>query len=126
MLVKDIDMKRDMDLIREMLLVIEAHPSGYAPSIEVDGYTQEEIGYHAFLLGEAGFAIINDITGLGEKSPHARIVRLTWAGHEFLDLARQNKRWNIAKDTVAKVGSVSIQILSAVLIEIAKKELGIN
>ncbi|MEE8414313.1 MAG: DUF2513 domain-containing protein [Dehalococcoidales bacterium] len=124
MIVADIDMKRDMDLIRAMLLAIEAHPSGYAPSIEIPDYTQDQIGYHAYLLGEAGLAVINDVTTLGAESPQARVVRLTWAGHEFLDLARENKRWNIAKDKVAKVGSVSIQILSTVLSEIAKKELG--
>jgi hypothetical protein len=40
-----IDMKRDMDLIREMLLAIESDAHGFAPKIEILGYTQEQIGW---------------------------------------------------------------------------------
>ncbi len=43
MIIAEIDMKRDMDLIRAMLLAIEAHPTGFAPKIEISGYTQEQI-----------------------------------------------------------------------------------
>jgi hypothetical protein len=61
MIVADIDMKRDMDLIREMLLAIEAHPSGFAPiKIDIEGYTQEQISYQATLLGEAKLDVVLD------------------------------------------------------------------
>ena len=125
MITADIDMKRDMDLIREMLLAIEVHPSGFAPKIEIEGYTQEQIGYHATLLGEAGLAVIHEVTGLGAKSPDARIVRLTWAGHEFLDSAREKQIWNQAKDMVKKVGGASIQVWLILLTELIKKQLGL-
>ena len=62
MLIADIDMKRDMDSIREILLAVEAHPCGFAPSIEIHGYTQEQVGYHVFLLGEAGLAVVSNET----------------------------------------------------------------
>ncbi|MDD4876343.1 MAG: DUF2513 domain-containing protein [Dehalococcoidales bacterium] len=118
-------MKRDMDLIRKMLLAIEANSSGFAPSIEIDGYTQEQIGYHATLLGEAGLAITTDITDFTNTSPEAMIIRLTWAGHEFLDYARENQIWNQAKDKVKQVGGASIQIWLILLTELIKKNLGI-
>ncbi len=126
MLIKDIDMKRDMDLIREMLLTIEAHPSGFAPqAIEIPDYTQEQIGYHAYLLGEAGLAVVNNDTGIGEKTPRARVIRLTWAGHEFLDSARERQIWNQAKDMVKKIGGASLPIWLNLLNELAKKQLGL-
>lgn len=125
MIVTDIDMKRDMDLIRVMLLAIEAHPSGFAPEIEIVGYTQEQIGYHAALLGEAGLAMVVNETGLDDKSPQATIIRLTWAGHEFLDSVRENNIWNQAKDKINKVGGATIPIWIAVLTEIIKKQLGL-
>jgi hypothetical protein len=118
-------MKRDMDLIRQILLTVEAHPSGFAPQIEIDGYTQEEINYHAFLLGEAGLAKVNNVTHMGSKSPEAIIVNLTWEGHEFLDSARENRIWNLTKDAIGKLGGASIQIWTALLIAQAKKELHI-
>ena len=115
-------MKRDMDLIRAILLTIESNPSGFARQpIEIDGYTQEEIGYHAILLGEAGLAKVVNLTSHGSKSPEAIITQLTWAGHEFLDSARENQRWNQAKDLINKVDGASMQIWVAVLAEIAKK-----
>ncbi len=126
MMKADIEMKRDMDLIRAILLTIESNPSGFAPQhLEINGYTQEQIGYHATLLGEAGLAEIRDVTTNGSKSPEAFITRLTWEGHEFLDSARENQRWNQAKDIINKIGGASIQIWIAILTEIIKKSLGI-
>ena len=93
-MIKDgVRMKRDMDLIRKMLLAIEADEHGFAPKIEIDGYTQGDIGYHAVLLGEAGLAIVSNITTFGAKSPQAIVNRLTWEGHEFLDASRENQIW---------------------------------
>ncbi len=119
-------MKRDMDLIREILLAIEADEHGFAPKIEIPGYTQEQIGYHAVLLGEAGLVQVVDVTSMGSKSPEAMVNRLTWAGHEFLDSARENKRWNQAKDMINKIGGVPIQVLIALLTELAKNSLGLG
>lgn len=118
-------MKRDMDLIPELLLAVEAHPSGLAPTIEIPDYTQEQIGYHASLLDEAGLAVANDVTGMGEASPRAIIIRLAWEGHEFLDSARDKQVWNQAKDAVMKVGGASIQIWAMVLANIIKNQLGL-
>ncbi|MGA3094330.1 MAG: DUF2513 domain-containing protein [Dehalococcoidales bacterium] len=119
-----ISMKRDMDLIRQMLLAIEAEPSGWAPDkLEIPNYTQEQINYHAVLLGEAGLAIVGDIS-TGEN-PAAMVSRLTWAGHEFLDASRENQIWNQAKDAIAKIGGASIPIWTALLTEIIKKKLNL-
>jgi len=119
------NMKRDMELIRAMLLAIESDNHGFAPKIEIHGYTQEQIGYHALLLGEAGLAVVSDVTSMGNKSPEAIILRLTWSGHEFLDSARENQIWNQAKDTISKIGGASIQIWVALLTELIKKKLGL-
>ena len=118
----DIIMKRDMDLIRAMLMSIEADEHGFASKIEIPNYTQEEIGYHAVLLGEAGLAIVSDITTFGVKSPQAMVIRLTWSGHEFLDAARDKTIWNQAKD---KIGSATIQVWMTMLSALALKKLGL-
>jgi hypothetical protein len=115
-----------MDLIRKILLKIETYEHGFAPpKIEIQGYTQEQIGYHAILLGEAGLAEIVESSCEESESPSAIILRLTWAGHEFLDAARENNIWNQAKDKISKVGGATIPIWTAVLTEIIKKQLGL-
>ena len=43
-------MKRDLDLIRKIVLTVEDLPTGNVPEeIEVDGYTSEQVGYHSYL-----------------------------------------------------------------------------
>jgi len=120
-----IDMKRDMDLIREMLLAIESDAHGFAPKIEILGYTQEQINYHAFLLGEAGLAKVIDTTSMGNESPEALVTRLTWLGHEFLDSARENNIWNQAKDKIGKIGSASLPIWLALLTKLIENKVGL-
>lgn len=54
-------MKRDMNLVREILLALEEDLSGFAPEdMEIKGYTDEQIGYHILLLIEAGFIEAKD------------------------------------------------------------------
>lgn len=119
-------MKRDMDLIRAILLEVEAAPSGFAPSnIEIPGYTQEQIRYHAYLLNEAGLVNGIDVTSHGSKGPEMLITKLTWKGYEFLDSARENKIWNQAKGMIYKVGGASLPIWTALLTDIIKKQLGL-
>jgi hypothetical protein len=125
MIKSSIAMKRDMDLIRAMLLTIESDAHGFAPKIEISGYTQEQVNYHAVLLGEAGLAKVHDVTTMGSDSPEAKITRLTWAGHEFLDSARQNQTWNLAKDAIGKIGGASIDVWIAWLTAHIKNSLGL-
>ncbi len=123
MIKSGISMKRDMDLIRAMLMAIEADEQGYVASLQINGYTQELINYHAVLLSEAGFAKIIEIKTEESVIPVKVIIeRLTWTGHEFLDAARDRSIWNQAKD---KVGSATIQIWMSVLTALTLKQLGL-
>jgi hypothetical protein len=91
-------MKRDMELIRRLVLKLEDAPTGYAPDdFNVDGeYTPEQIGYHAYLMIQAGLATGSDITSMNSGSPIGAVTGLTWAGHEFADAAGDEKRWRHA------------------------------
>lgn len=121
-------MKRDMDLIRAMLLQVEAHPHGRAPDkIEIAGYTEEQINFHAFLLVEAGLAEGFEVTNSCSNSPEAIINRLTWTGYEFLDSARNDGIWNKAKTTIInKLGGASFVVLTALLTAFTKEQVGLK
>jgi len=123
-------MKRDMELIRKMLLAIEDAPTAFAPkqlTIDVeDGVTQEQFGYHAYLLINAGLAEGATATNRGSTSPQARISNLTWDGHEFAAAARDETTWRKAMSIVQeKGGAVTLDVVKALLSQLAKAGLGL-
>lgn len=88
----------------------------------VDGRSAEEQSYHLQLLLDAGFiAHESGASGKREWSGY----RLTWSGHEFLDAAREGSRWRKAKGLVESAGGVTFDVLKAVLIELARKQVGL-
>ncbi|MDB5295835.1 MAG: uncharacterized protein JWO31_1818 [Phycisphaerales bacterium] len=110
-----------MDLVRAILLACEAEASGEPVfPLVIDGYSASQIGYHATILGEAGLAIGSDVTTRSDDGIRFLISRLTWAGHEFLDAARDDTAWAKAKGIAAKAGGGGIEVLKSVLGELAK------
>ena len=116
-------MKRDMELVREILITLEDHDHGHAPDgeLQIPGYTQETIGYHLVLMGEAGLIVAHTTTAFSSPSPSAIVSRITWEGHEFIANARNETVWAKVKATVvSKGGSVSFEVLKFMVIETAK------
>jgi len=114
-------MKRDMDLIRLILLDEEGEEKP-----DLSGYAQEQIIYHMALLIEAKLAhgaVVLDENG---EPDAAQITRLTWEGHEFLDKARSETVWNKTKALAKEKGvSLSVGLLSGLLTQVAKQTLGL-
>lgn len=115
-------MKRDMDLVRKILTVLEDEGQILETVVvEFDDYSEEEVTYHLVLMVENGL-----IEGIGVHSfdgPSVLPRRLTWAGHEFLDAAKDDTRWQKAKDTASKVGGVTFDLLKQILVDLAKEQL---
>ncbi len=115
-------MQRNMDLVRTILLRMESDPSGRAPrDLGIISYSSEEVGYHAHIMAQEGLIDGVDITTMRSKGPEVLPTKLTWKGHEFLDLARDQTRWNQAKAIISKVGSAPISVWSKVLSDILWK-----
>lgn len=112
-------MKRDMDLVRELLLKLEAEPfDGNLWSLDPDGLgiggrTHEDIAYHLVLLIDGGL-----LDGERELSGGFVARKLTWAGHDFLDSVRDPKIWRTTKERVKEAGGFTIEILTNVAKEI--------
>lgn len=84
-------MKRDKSLMEKILLTMEAHEHatyGSIPSIE--GYSEEQIGYHCFLLRELGLVAAAIVTSNDSKSPAAIPLRITVEGYDYLDKQRES------------------------------------
>jgi hypothetical protein len=119
-------MQRNMDLVRIILMRIEDSPSGWATQpFGIAGFTPEQVGYHAHIMKEDGLIEGVDVTTMHSNSPEVQPRQLTWKGHEFLDLARDQKRWNQAKAIIGKIGSAPISVWTTVLNDLVLKELGV-
>jgi len=117
-----------MDLIRKMLIAMEDSPSGWAPRpLQIEEYGEETIGYHAYLLVDAGLAKGTDTTSSHCRAPRFDLHTLTWAGHEFCQAAREDTRWNKAKDMVKeKGGAITFEILKELLASLMRGQFGLG
>jgi len=115
-------MKRDMELVRRILLALEEQESITGTNPTIDGYSDEQIAYHAYLIEQAGLANGSVVAQMESVCPEAIVTSLTWNGHEFLDLARNETSWRKAVTGLQKkTGSIAFGALKACLTEIAKE-----
>ena len=107
---------------------VEDSEMGYGPNpLRIDGYSDDVVGYHSYLLVDAGYAKGNIVSVVGSSSPEGHIFYLTWEGHEFADAAREEKRWKKAMGMVKeKGGSVSMEVLTQLLTSLAKIAIGLS
>lgn len=115
-------MKRDFDLVRDILLSIEdgkdANGHGFM-RLNIPGRSQEEVSYHVGLLYEAGLVDAANSSALDgyEWQPKG----LTWRGREFLDSARDENAWEQAKKELKKIGNFSFEVLKVALATVAAR-----
>lgn len=93
-------MKLDLDLVRKILLDIEEKETvdGYNGTPEISGYTNDIIEYHVRLMDQGGLLSYSPFKG------GYFIEGLTWSGHEFIALSKNNKIWEKAKTTMIEKG----------------------
>jgi hypothetical protein len=112
-----------MDIIREILLAVEAAPAGEIVStfnIESASSGEELVG-HLRLAKDAGF-FEGTVSLPYADGGHVAITGLTNAGHDFLDTIRSEEVWGETKQRIGKIGgTVSIEILKSVAAAIATK-----
>jgi Hypothetical protein (DUF2513) len=126
-------MKRDMELIRELLLAIEAvkkDTSFSATDLNLESdWAAEDVYYNLQLMVDAGFIDAQPVKSF-QGTHNVLIKRMTYEGHEFLDTARSESIWSAAKETITKKGlsleSVGFGVLTQVLASAAKQILALN
>jgi Hypothetical protein (DUF2513) len=119
-------MKRDLELIRQLMLAIELKDTRFgAESIEIDGYDSSQINYHLELMIEA--KLVDGIVISQTFNRFAIIIeKLSWEGCNFLDDARNESVWQKTMEIVKdKGGSVSVGVLIQLLASVAKQLVGL-
>lgn len=121
-------MKRDADLIRTILArAEEADDSTLRCADLVDGtHSEISVARHVHLLVEAGYLKANLLTLEGRGALSGNIERLTWAGHEFIESARNETIWRKAKRKLGDtIGGVPFEILKPLLISLGREAIGL-
>jgi hypothetical protein len=120
-------MKRDMDLVRKILLDATSQDDGYAGSNpEIEGYTEDQIAHHIYLMEQAGLVEAADTSTKGSSSPTAILTSITWKGHDFIDVARSNTVWGQAQEKAKSVGgSLTFDLMKELVVAVARSQIGL-
>ena len=103
--------KRDMDLVRTILLGVEKDGTPALRQMPVvDGVDKSIVAYHIQMMLEAGLVSAIDASSISAKNYLE--ISLTWEGHEFLENIRDPEVWRKTKAGAAKVGSFSLRLIS--------------
>lgn len=105
-------MKRDMDLVRSLLLEIEEKHVGSGRQVDLvgdEGRSRDEVVEHLFMLAEAGFIEARDASHMQARD--IVVLRMTWQGHEFLESVRDPRIWARTKEGANRIGSLSLEVL---------------
>lgn len=107
-------MKRDMELVRKLLFLAEE--DGKDDEL-CEEYGQDVVAGHVAILLDAKL-VVGEVVCNEVGVPVASVIlRLTWAGHEFLDNARNDTIW---RGVLSKIKSAALTVSFDVLSELLK------
>ena len=120
-------MKRDMDLVRAILLVIEENEAARVDQPEISKglkkmfpngptWRGEQLIEHVQMMKEADLVEANIMSAM-RGSTFTRL-RMTWHGQDFIADARNESVWKKAKE---KCGDMSFAVFKQVLAELVKQ-----
>jgi hypothetical protein len=110
-------MKRDLDLIRTILLTIEENSPIYSINAPKD-----MINYQLDILGNADYINLKVERVQGQKAGLYQIYGMTEKGHNYLDVLRKDNVWCKFKEKAGDmVESIPLEIVKTMCIEIVKE-----
>ena len=110
-----------MDLVRKILFEVEkADTFGTQINLKIENYSEKQIDYHILLLSDADLIKTDPPRDTERKR---RPVRLTWEGHEFAEAARDDTRWNQAKEMMKGTGGFVSEIAKSLLIDLIREQI---
>lgn len=130
-------MERDLDFTRNLLFAIERSTSklAYTEVLSEYGIGPEasedmdcKLRYHLHILKGARY--LNGIDAGSESGdpcsfPEILDPYLTWEGQEFLDTIRPQAVYEQVQGKVRGLGSASFEVVKALAVEVAKRQLGL-
>jgi hypothetical protein len=125
-------MKRDNELVRQILVMIEAcdDRNGLRKLPAVEGYSEAEVEYHVAMLHDQQLIQGRASREIGRLDGRVRqwtLINLTAAGHDFLDAAKDERVWEEAKRSLGgRFVTASFAVLTAVMTKIIVRHTGLD
>ncbi|KAB2823130.1 MULTISPECIES: DUF2513 domain-containing protein [Aliivibrio] len=113
-------MKRDMDLIRNIMLFLEEQVNPSMQNIEISDTAQHIIDSHVALLIEAEllYGEVGAELGTNPAIPsYVTVYRISWQGYEFIDNFRNEEIWNTFKTEFKEMSFSSLTTIGKQLVE---------
>lgn len=114
-------MKRDMDLVRHVLMTVERAES----EVQIDGLVVDGkwhlamVAYHVELMSAQGL-VDAQVYHAGDAVVGGAVTALTWDGADYLDAIRDDAVWRRTKDVVRKsVGSTTMDVIKQAAVMVA-------
>lgn len=107
-------MKRDMDLIRELLLEIEENQTASDFSYEINAnlnFDANTVYQHLKLLRDGGMIDGEDSLSQ-DRSSKIIVLGITWSGHDFIDSVRDPEIWRRTKEGALAAGGFTVELLT--------------
>ena len=119
-------MKRDFDLIRKILLYVEEEQKDYVEVINnFEGCDNITLMHHCDLLLERNL-LNGTVTRVNTGEGHFVCKGLTWEGHDYLAMIKNDTTWNKIKKIVKEKGEyLTIEIISRIATNLIENKLGI-
>ena len=119
-------MKRDMDLVRQIMLRIEALPPGQPMQFRMGEVEDPVLIAHLEMMIGAGLVNGKITQPHGTRGAVIIISDLTWAGHEWLETVRSDDVWRQTTATVQeRGGALSFELAKAVATNILRIRMGL-
>lgn len=118
-------MKRDMDLVRKILISIEECETalGLMNNPEIDGHSGAQISYHISILNDARLLNATSTGSYDNGYDEFYNINLTWEGQDFVDASRNDTVWNKTKAKIKAYGTnIPFEVLLETLKTLAKAE----
>ena len=119
-------MKRDLDLVRQVLLQIEALPAGPPAQYRTSEIDDPVLLAHFELVIAAGLVNGKIARSQGARGDVISISGLTWEGHEWLEMVRSQALWNEIKSSLLdNGGALTFELTKAVASKLLRARLAL-
>lgn len=98
-------MKRDMNLVRLILLEIEDKFHSTALfNLAIEGYDTELLAYHCKIIYEEGLISDYVVQYADNEMYFFEVGALIWEGNDFLEKIRDDSQWKKVQDAISQKG----------------------
>ncbi|WFU05699.1 DUF2513 domain-containing protein (plasmid) [Rhizobium sp. CB3171] len=118
-------LKRDMDLVRDLLFADRGIDQGLGGDVEIEagGHEPQVVAEHLRLLIEARLIEGDTVPDDQYAFDHIMPIRLTWSGHDFLESVRDPEIWKKTKEGALSAKGFTLDLLQDLAKGFLKKQI---